>query len=97
MSTVGLTAGLVCAVAIFLFFSRLDRATIAAQELPPADELRGLSRRRRSLAYQLDRLGQRFGRGLPEVVTTFRASSSDSSPGRGGARSIATCPMRSTC
>jgi tight adherence protein C len=66
MSTFGLTAGLVCAAAIFLFFSQLDRAAVAAQELPPTDELRALSRKRRGLAYQLDRLGRRFGRGLPD-------------------------------
>ena len=65
MSTFGLTAGLVCAAAIFLFFSQLDRAAVAAQELPPTDELRALSRKRQGPGSRM------INKQIPTVVIRF--------------------------
>jgi tight adherence protein C len=62
----GLFAGLICASAIFMFFVQLDRATVVAGELPPDDELRAIARKRRTLGYQLDRLGRRLAQGMPD-------------------------------
>lgn len=64
--SLALLAGLVCASAIFLFFAQMDRVSITVQELPPADELREIRARRRSFAYQLDRLGRRLVQRLPD-------------------------------
>ena len=64
--SIALLAGLVCASAIFLFFAQMDRTPITIQELPPPDELREIGSRRRSLAYQLDRLGRRLAHRLPD-------------------------------
>jgi tight adherence protein C len=53
-------AGLICASAIFLYFSRLDRAQEAVAELGPVDVQQPVQLRRRGLGYRLDRLGRRL-------------------------------------
>jgi len=60
MDYVAALAGLICASAIFLFFSRLDRAQEAVAELGPVGEDQALPLRRRGLGYRLDRFGRRL-------------------------------------
>ena len=59
MDYIAALAGLICASAIFLFFSRLDRAQEAVAELGPADD-EAVPLRRRGIGHRLDRLGRRL-------------------------------------
>jgi len=52
--------GCVCAIAIFRFFSQLDRAQVAVAELPPVEEAPANPLKKRGAAYRLDRIGRRF-------------------------------------
>ena len=71
MDYVAALAGLICASAIFLYFSRIDRAQEAVAELGPVDDAQTVPMRRRGFGYRLDRLGRRlFG----DRVSTERRS-----------------------
>jgi tight adherence protein C len=60
MDFVAAMAGLICASAIFLYFSRLDRSQEAVAELGRLEEAQALPLRQRGLGYRLDRLGRRL-------------------------------------
>src|SRR5438105_2246845 len=60
MDFVAAMAGLICASAIFLYSSRLDRSQEAVAELGPLEEAQTLPLRRRGFGYRLDRLGRRL-------------------------------------